>query len=398
WREHAFWVNDLLVINRASLAMFGPSEVHRHAFELAFSQQTSDGWVSAVVPDALADGRPWNLFPATNLFLFLMLEDYLLESGDAESVRRHLPNLRRILEAFEHNRAPGDALVRPAKGHANFYDWSFGMNHFAFHGCRESMLNSLYIIALKTWMRLCACLGEPCDEAWCNHRIHEIANAVRHDFYRPEAGVLEDPALAVGTGAAEPPIATTVRSELAQALALLSGVWTKAENRRFLDALHSHSLLECDLYLSALVFRALCETATGSDGAAEVLARIRKHWGKVVRHGFATVPEAVVHHFGKAAFLEAGSFCHPFATAPAFFFREVILGLRPMEPGFRRFAFNPMPLDLEYASGCAYTPNGVIHAAWEKAQQGGLQLHLTLPPGVTAVLPDGSELTGPATR
>ena len=395
WREHAFWVNDLLVINRASLALFGPSEVHRHAFELAFSQQTADGWVSAVVPDAFADGRPCDLFPATNLFLFLMLEDYLRESGDTATVKKHLPNLRRILEAFERSRAPGDALVRPAEGLANFYDWCFGMNGLTFHTCRESMLNSLYIVALKTWMRLCARLGEPCDDAWCNNRIAEVAQAIRTDFYRETDGVLEDTALAVEPDGTEPHRPVKVRSELAQALALLSGVWTPEENRRFLDALHGHSLLECDLYLSALVFRALCET-DGELGAAEVLSRIRRHWGKAVKAGFATVPEAVVHQFGKAVFQEAGSLCHPFATAPAIFFREVILGLRPLEPGFRRFAFCPMSLDLQYASGCAYTPNGTIFASWEKTPQ-GLEIHLTIPAGTTAVLPDGTELAGPAT-
>lgn len=396
WREHAFWMNDLLVINRASLAMFGPSEVHRHAFELAFSQQTADGWVSAVVPDTIVDGRPCDLFPATNLFLFLMLEDYLLESGDAATVKKHLPNLQRILEAFEHTRAPGDALVRPVDGLVNFYDWCFGLNGLTFHTCRESMLNSLYVIALKTWMRLCAWLDFPCDDEWCNQRIAEVAEAIRTEFYRADAGVLEDTALAIETDGTEPHRPVRVRSELAQALALLSGVWTSEENHRFLSALHGHSLLECDLYLSALVLRALCET-DGERGAAEVISRIRRHWGKVVRHGFAAIPEAVVHQFGKAAFQEAGSLCHPFASVPAVFFREVILGLRPLEPGFRRFAFRPTPLDLEYASGFAYTPYGVIAARWEKTSQ-ELEIHLTIPAGATAVLPDGSELTGPTTK
>lgn len=391
WREHAFWVNDLIIENLSSLVLFGPSEVHRRAFELAFSQQTSDGWVSAVVPDTLGEnGRPVNVLPATNLFLFTMLEQYLMESGDADTVWRYLPNLWKILSAFEATRTEGDALVRPFEGTWNFYDWGLQMHRLIFDGCRESMLNSLYIIALKTWMRLCKRLDHPAEAEWCETRIAEITETLRREFYRPADGVLEDPAKTFAPGEEElrP---TTARTELAQALALSSGVWGEEERHGFLKALKSHALLECDLYLSGLVWRALWENGE----AAEVLERVRRHYGKIVRAGYDTIVEATVHLFGREAFDEAGSLCHGFATSAAIFFREAVLGLRPLEPGFRRFIFRPATLDLQYASGRVYTPTGSIEAKWEKSGD-GLRLTLALPTDTTAILPDGTEVSGPS--
>ncbi|OQA82342.1 MAG: Bacterial alpha-L-rhamnosidase [Lentisphaerae bacterium ADurb.Bin242] len=88
WREHAFWVNDLVVENLTSLTLFGAAAVHRRAFDLAFSQQYPSGWCPGVAPTARNESKPSNILPATNFFLFKILEDYYRESGDLATVKR----------------------------------------------------------------------------------------------------------------------------------------------------------------------------------------------------------------------------------------------------------------------------------------------------------------------
>ena len=389
WREHAFWVNDLIIENRASLAMFGSSAIHRHSFEMAFSQQYESGWIPAVAPTPVNEKRPPNILPATNLFLFWMLEDYLRESGDRETIRKYLPNLRKVLAAFE-NTVDESGLVESPEFAWDVWDWAFELNANMFIHSRESMLNSLYISAMKCFQRLCQECGDSCPEKpILEERIERTAKAMRRFIVTDEAtgkSLLEDIVCRVDlvTDAKTP---EPIRSELAQALAISSGVWSDAEKKDFLEGLLGHTLREPELYLSGLVFQAL--HSEGKD--QEVLDRIRKHWGNVVKHGCTTLPECGVYRFGREGFKESGSLCHGFATTPAVFFKEIILGIQAMRPGYEEFTFAPHPLDLAYASGTVRTPKGCIEARWEK-QADGIHASLVVPPGMTAVLPDGRRL------
>ena len=390
WREHAFWVNDLIIENRASLAMFGPSAIHRHSFEMAFSQQYDTGWIPGVAPTPINDKRPPNILPATNLFLFWMLEDYLRESGDRETVRSYLPNLRKVLDAFE-STVDASGLVSSPDFAWDFWDWAFEMNWHMFIHSRESMLNSVYISAMKCFQRICGECGDPCPEkTLLNQRIQRTANAMRRFVVTDEGTgkrLLEDMAWRINpvTDAKTP---EPIRSELAQALAISSGEWSKTELRNFTDAILGHTLMESELYLSGLVFQALHEM--GED--QEILDRIRKRWGNVVRRGCVTIPECGVYKFGRDGFKESGSLCHGFATSPAVFFKEVILGIRATRPGYEAFSFAPHPLDLTCASGTVRTPRGSIIAKWEKTAD-GIHASLQIPPGMTALLPDGRRLS-----
>lgn len=390
WREHAFWVNDLIIENRASLAMFGPTALHRHCFEVAFSQQYDSGWVPAVAPTPIDDKRPPNILPATNLFLFWMLEDYLKESGDTKTVRKYLPNLRRILDAFEKT-VDSSGLVESPSFAWDFWDWAFELNSKMFINSRESMLNSLYISAMKCFQRLCQECGDPCPESpILEQRIQRTVQGMRRFLVKDETTgnlLLEDIINAVDpvTDAKTP---EPIRTELAQALALTSGEWSPDERRGFLASILNHTLVEPELYLSGLVFQALVKTGH----CEEVLSRIRKHWGNVVRQGCVTLPECGVYKFGRGGFKESGSLCHGFATSPAVFFKEILLGIRPMAPGYRTFAFEPHSMDLEYASGTIQTPCGCIEAKWKKTPDGTLSATLVIPTGTTALLPNGKRL------
>ena len=95
WRERAFWVNDLLVNNLSSRTCFGAMEIHRHALELLFSWKHESGMVAAVVPQKSGS----RIFAATNLFLTLILKDYLMYSGDIAAVRNYLADMEKILDA-----------------------------------------------------------------------------------------------------------------------------------------------------------------------------------------------------------------------------------------------------------------------------------------------------------
>ena len=383
WRERAFWVNDLVVENRTTLAAFGASPVHRRAFELAFSQQREDGYLPGVCPAPA--GTPADsmvLFP-TNLLIVTMLYDYLMASGDTETVARCLPNVERILDCFEALADEKGIITVPDKIW-NFYDWGFELNDYSFSPARESMINFLYVTALKTYRNLCESCGRTCDTGALERRAVRTAAAAEREFISPQTGLLEDNVLLHGKPA-------KISSQLAHAFALLSGMVSETAQPRFLAALTDSTLLQPELYLHLFVFDAML--LAGEAALSDGLARIRRYWGKCVETGYPTLYEAAIHKFGREAFGEAGSLCHGFGTSPIRFFQNVILGIRPLTPGYREFTVEPHLFDLEFASGRVPTPAGEIAMECRRTAA-GVEVKLDVPQGLTGRCGTGSYVGG----
>ena len=139
-----------------------------------------------------------------------------------------------------------------------------------------------------------------------------------------------------------------------------------------------------ELYLHFFVFQAM--SCCGQEAAA--LERIRKYWGPIVESGSPTIWEAGIHGKGKKAFDNSGSLCHGFSTAPVDFLQTVILGVKPLKPGFAEFRLTPKPCGLKFAQGRIPTPTGNIHVRWG-AWGNELMVDLDVPLGTQAVCGDG---------
>jgi hypothetical protein len=81
----------------------------------------------------------------------------------------------------------------------------------------------------------------------------------------------------------------------------------------------------------------------------------------------------------------AGSLCHGWSAIPAYIYGAYLLGIRPLEPGFRSFSVTP-PVDgvCEGLSGKVPTPSGIIEISWE-IQNGKATALLTHPPELRPV-------------
>lgn len=384
WRERGFWVNDLVVENLTSLAAFGASNIHRFAFELAFSQADGDGLIPAICPKPEIEGELDFVFFATNLFMNLMLQEYLLYSGDRDTVARHLPTLRRILDAVWKLCRGGDGVLSSPDRQWNFYDWGFEENGYSFTGCRESMLNYLFVIGTDAFLNMAEMLHFPVDAAELSHRRDSVARAAGKNFLSP-TGLLSDEAVLAGRK-------THLSSQLAHAFALLSGKPKGAEKERFAAALLDKKLLMPEFYLHIFYFKAA--KMLGGKHMYECVRRIRKYWFKVLMDGGGVIPEAGVHKSGVAAMDGDGaSLCHGFASAPVWFCQAAILGVTPQTPGLERFDFAPaLPGKLRYAAGTVPSPAGEIKVELRKTPR-GIDAKLEIPAGLAAELPDGKILS-----
>ena len=101
------------------------------------------------------------------------------------------------------------------------------------------------------------------------------------------------------------------------------------------------------------------------------------------------VPEDVydIHKDGGAYCYEGlrHSFCHGWASGPAPWMSRHVLGVEPLEPGFRKVRIEPHLGHLDWVEGTFPTPNGLIHVSARKTEDGKTISDISLPKGVRRV-------------
>ena len=79
------------------------------------------------------------------------------------------------------------------------------------------------------------------------------------------------------------------------------------------------------------------------------------------------------------------SFCHGWASGPTAWLSEHVLGIVPVEPGFKTVRIDPHLGDLEWAEGTFPTPYGLIKVRHQKNADGSVSSDIKLPKGVSQV-------------
>lgn len=109
---------------------------------------------------------------------------------------------------------------------------------------------------------------------------------------------------------------------------------------------------------------------------------IRKDWGFMVDKGSSTFWEmwTFIQPDGRLT----RSHCHGWSAAPVYFLTEYILGVMPLEAGYKKVSIKPHCGDLEWARGSVPTPLGLIEVDWEN-KNGKLILNVNAPDGIEIV-------------
>lgn len=122
------------------------------------------------------------------------------------------------------------------------------------------------------------------------------------------------------------------------------------------------------LYFSLGALFAVGETQT----ALEV---IRRDWGGMLEKGVNTCWET----FAVSDKTFTRSIAHAWSAGPSVYLLENVLGIRPVQPGYRTFTVRPELGDLQYAHGSVCTPFGPIYVRAEKQPDGTCRIDCQAP-------------------
>lgn len=80
------------------------------------------------------------------------------------------------------------------------------------------------------------------------------------------------------------------------------------------------------------------------------------------------------------------SLCHGWASGPAPFLMEYVLGIKPLEQGCKRVLISPSLGNLNHAKGAVPTPYGIIKVRHERTETGSVNTSYTAPDGIEVIL------------
>ena len=118
---------------------------------------------------------------------------------------------------------------------------------------------------------------------------------------------------------------------------------------------------------------------TGKSNLA--LEVMRRDWGKMAALGTKTCWET----FMMKDNYWTRSVCHAWSAAPAVYLPTQILGIRPVEPGFRKFVVEPHMGELNWIKGAVATPYGPIFVTIERMTNGTIDVQCLAPVECTRI-------------
>jgi hypothetical protein len=300
WRESSQWLGDALPQSLIMASMSDDVWPLRQVIVMAAEGAYPDGVLPSVLP-----GEAHAYTVVDYGFIWAELLDlYWRLTGDRALVDAMWPTLVRMLERF-HQDLNADGLIISQPGRRLFLDWAP-----VSRGEPNSIYNLHYLLAMQVGARLATEIGVAEDAARWEARASALQRAVWDAFWH-QGRWYDD-------------LEYTTFSQLAAALALLTGCASSNAQEALLDAVIARSLDLADehtpgrmVLASPFMHHYLFETLRKFGRSEAVIEIVRKRWGRWARSGYPTVWENWDVDFPD------GSQCHAFSAHPRYHLAEI---------------------------------------------------------------------------
>lgn len=301
WREQCMYAFDSRNQMLCGYSAFedGNFEYARANLLLMSKDSRADGLLSICFPSA---GKL--TIPSFSLYYILAVKEYMEQSGDLSLGEAVFGKIETVLRIFAANMRDGEVYKFGNTDCWNFYDWSPYANFEAAEkdSKPDFLINCIVIIALKAYNDICEMLGR--NNAY-GELAEEIKRTVRNKYYNTGNGLFfvsdidED------------------ATELANSLAIVSGVADGELAEKICQSLASGELISCSLSMKCFKYDALIKTDKQAY-ASVILNEIRQMYGIMLDNGATTTWETID---GASAFENAGSLCHGWSALPVHYYK-----------------------------------------------------------------------------
>ncbi|MFD0669958.1 family 78 glycoside hydrolase catalytic domain [Cohnella sp. GCM10027633] len=332
-REQQQWMGDGRWQAVFNAYLSGDSRLHRKLLEQIGQSQDWQGMTKARYPDGHHNYPP---IPSFCLAWISAFADYRTYAGDDGFVRAWWPNIvlaLRWFAALENE----DGLLEDVPYWA-FIDWAEGPKGPLLDDQRGGIvapLNLQYLEALQSACSYAELAGDPEAMRLYSDKALRLGSAIRSQLWDEEKGAYVDSKV-------DGHLSATV-SEPTNALALLH--LHEADDERAREIYRTVFSPDTNVRTvagSPYFMLTTCRALRKVGAVPRALEMIRSRYGAMLDAGSTTTWEkwTLFHQEedGRVAFSSAS---HAWGAAPIAFAFEGLFGLRPLEPGFRRFSLDP---------------------------------------------------------
>ena len=383
-RDRLIWSGDLLWAGPDFYYSFRSAPFMRNSVELLARSQTPDGFTHACpYPEQPAPlAGDYGPFPSDEFAAWLLpvAHDYWLHTGDETVISEFWPRFRKLI-----------CYLKAHTGENGLFEPRLETSAHAFApGLKpgdERHRAYMDILLWRCWRdsaEMARCAGEKDLAEELTRLAEKCAVAIRANYWDAKRGRFIESLEPYGVKRAKDGLSVVKGDALdperlspqVNALALGVGFATQQEAEAIAGQLGEDAVVRKFCVLGGAGKFAYGLPDAGWDSI------ITNKWALFLEKDYngprcTTEGMSVERHYG---FLDKS---HPDTTL-GLIVPPYLLGIRPVEPGFARFVFAPMPFaGLKWAEGRVPTKFGDIDARWER-EGGTLRMVCTVPEGTRA--------------
>lgn len=319
----------------------------------------------------LPDGNLTSCYPLKSTFVHPtysviwvdMLYDYLQYSGDKDYIRQFLGGIQHTLAGF-------DALIQPnglagATSWNYFVDWyvesaqgGLGPGH---KGVNSAVVTLHYVHALQSAAKIFQTFGRSAEATQYLTRANFIKKKVYEQCFDAKRGIF-----------AERPD-KSFYDQHSNIMAILTDAVPASLHQSILQKiLKEEGISPATYYYRYYLFEAIHKAK-----AIDLFELAQQPWEELVNLNLTTALERF--ESGKKP---TRSECHPWSTAPAYFYFKTIAGIEPVGLGFSTIKIAPTLGKNNRVEGRYPTPLGEISFKISRKSTSGVQAELNIPPQV----------------
>ena len=137
--------------------------------------------------------------------------------------------------------------------------------------------------------------------------------------------------------------------------------------------------MACGVYSSNYLLEALFNYGQSDYAITLLTSDSDRSWLNMIRVGATMTTEAWDNKYKSN-----NGWSHAWSASPAHIIPRKIMGIEPLEPGFRKIRIKPQPAMLEHAEMKCPTIGGDVLMSFVQKRQQSFTMNLTIPAGTTA--------------
>lgn len=325
--------------------------------------QRYDGLLYSAYPNM----KP-NVIPTFSIFYILMLHDHMLYFGDKELIRDHMPAVEQILRFFQKHIGDNGLVMKIGDRHGEGRFWSFidWVPEWEGGGVPNAIVNGsitieslYYILGLMRASDLAEYIGSMEQKKYFLQLADDLRQSVRKNSIGENQMIQDGPDV-------------EEYSQHCQVIGVLTDTLNKEEGKNALlrTLTYKEKYAQCTVSNLLYLYAALAKV-----DLYEKTDECWNVWRKMLAKHMTTCAEAEEY---------ARSDCHAWGALALYEMPAVILGVKPVEPGYAAVSINPHTGYLSHAKGIVSTPKGMISVEWEKNNE-EIEINYSIPAGMKLI-------------